>query len=68
MRAAAGINAEQIAAARHDDDVNILGLAADFIEKGKAFAIADAFLNTAFEPAERYERRIHELEHPPTFG
>ncbi len=68
MRAAIGLNVTQISAARHDDDVNILGVAADFIQDDEAFAIADAFLTTAFEPSERYKRRIHELEHPPSFN
>jgi ribose 5-phosphate isomerase B len=66
IRAALGMNPQEIAAARHDDDVNVLAFAADFTTLETAQPIVDAFLNTAFGGDERYVRRIKEFD--PSYG
>lgn len=66
MRATLALNVAAIIAARHDDNINILAFAADFTIHEEAAALADAFLSTPYEPDERYERRIKELDNPPS--
>lgn len=62
IRAAVGLGAEQLRAARNDDDVNVLVLAADFTDEAQLRALIDAFEDTPFMPDERHVRRIQELE------
>ena len=50
-----------IAAARQDDDVNVLALGADFISEEAARTVIETFLTTAFDPAERHIRRVGEI-------
>lgn len=71
IRSALVANADQIKAARTDDDVNVLALAADFIDEDAAKAIMDAFLTTEYDGAEQHQRRIDkitELELGPITG
>lgn len=62
IRAAVGMSPAQVTAARHDDDVNVLVLASDFTKEEDLRAMVDAFEDTAFQPEERYARRIQELD------
>lgn len=62
IRAAVGLNAKHVAAARHDDDVNVLVVAADFATEPDTEAMVGAFVDTAYVPEERYRRRIQELD------
>lgn len=62
IRAALGMSVAAIIAARHDDDINVLALAADFTNVEDARAIAEAFLSAPFAAEERYVRRIQELD------
>lgn len=62
VRAAVGMSAAHVSAARHDDDINVLVLAADFIEDDTERQMTDAFVDGAFSPEERYQRRIAELD------
>lgn len=62
IRAAVGLGGAHVAAARHDDDINVLVIAADFAPDGSLEAMADAFVDTPFAPEERYVRRIQELD------
>ncbi|MEY4731723.1 MAG: hypothetical protein RL681_669 [Candidatus Parcubacteria bacterium] len=48
-------------AARHDDDANILVIAADFTKLELAQSIARVFFMTAFGTDERYARRIRKI-------
>lgn len=62
---------DQIHAARNDDDVNVLSLAADFIDENTAKAIVTEFIETPFDGAEQHQRRINkitELELGPILG
>ncbi|EKD24162.1 MAG: hypothetical protein ACD_81C00090G0002 [uncultured bacterium] len=58
LRCALTASVEQIKAARTDDDVNVLALAADFIEEETAKNIATAFIETPYDGAENHQRRI----------
>jgi ribose 5-phosphate isomerase B len=53
---------EQAIAARRDDDINVLALAADFISEKTARAIAQAYAQTSFESNQRHLRRIDKIE------
>ncbi len=61
VRSALAMSPEHIRAGRHDDDVNVLSIAADFIAPEKALEIARVFLRTAFDKEERYARRLGEI-------
>jgi ribose 5-phosphate isomerase B len=62
IRAASSLNIEIIKKGREDDDINILCIPADFIDKEKAWDIIEVFLNTKFKKEEKYLRRIKELD------
>ena len=62
IRAALGYDRESVRAARNDDDVNILCLPADVLEKDTANMLVEMFLNTPFGAASRYIRRIREID------
>lgn len=62
VRSALALSPEHITIARHDDDVNVLSLAADFIDQEKAFEIVKAFVVTPFaKDVARYQRRLDEI-------
>lgn len=62
IRSALVTSTDQAYSARHDDDVNILSLAADFmIEEDDAQKIVKVFLVTPFSGKERYKRRISKI-------
>jgi ribose 5-phosphate isomerase B len=62
IRCALAMSPEHIRAGRHDDDVNMLSIAADFIAPEQALAIARAFMATPFEKnEERYVRRLEKI-------
>jgi len=60
-RAFASDKLEQIAAARQDDDINILALAADFIDLALAKNLVKVFLNSKFEKNARHLRRLKKI-------
>jgi len=62
IRAACGLGAEQVAASRRDDDVNVLVIGADYAEEDAVRAMLDAFLDTAFDDQERHVRRLEALD------
>jgi ribose 5-phosphate isomerase B len=62
VRSVLGINADQVYAARHEDDANILSLAADFTLPEDAEKIAQIFLLTQFSGEPRHARRIDLLK------
>lgn len=61
VRATVGYSVDAARHARSHDDVNVLTLAADTDDAASAIAIADAFLSTAFDGAERNERRLAKI-------
>src|SRR3989344_4624926 len=46
---------------RHDDDVNVLCIASDFIEEATVPKIVQIFLSTPFAKEERYTRRLNKI-------
>ncbi|HUC01554.1 MAG TPA: RpiB/LacA/LacB family sugar-phosphate isomerase [Candidatus Paceibacterota bacterium] len=62
VRSALAMSPEHVTAGRHDDDVNVLSIAADLMTPEKALEIVRAFLNTPFEAnEERYVRRLQKI-------
>jgi len=61
VRSALAISSDQIYSARHDDDVNILSLAADFISEDDAKKLLQVFLATPFSGDERHRRRLDKI-------
>lgn len=61
VRASVGINVSQVAAGRADDDMNILVIAADYVDENVAKKMTDKFLNTKFTGKARHKRRLEEI-------
>ena len=61
IRAALAMSPDHISQGRHDDDVNVLALAADFIAPEDAEKIMKVFLVTSSARDERYLRREEEI-------
>ncbi len=62
VRSALAMSPEHIRVGRHDDDVNVLSLAANFIKPEEALVIARIFISTPFESSEeRYTRRLKKI-------
>lgn len=62
IRAVVAWNEEEARVSRHDDDANVLALAANFIDTDEAIKITETFLKTKFAAAPRFVRRIEEIE------
>ncbi len=62
IRAATGMNAEQVAHGRTDDNMNVLIIAADFVSTEDAKSMITAFLTTPFSGQERHTRRLEEIK------
>lgn len=61
VRSALAMSTEHIRAGRHDDDVNVLSLAADFIKPEEVLDIVRTFLSTPFQKEDRYARRLGKI-------
>jgi len=62
IRGAIGLSAKQVKAGRHDDDMNVLVIAADHTDEESAKEMIKAFIETPFEGGEeRYRRRIDQI-------
>ena len=64
VRAALPMSPDHAFAARHDDDANVLSIAADFTDPGVVEQIVKTFLATPFAGDERYIRRIRKIIGP----
>ncbi len=62
VRASVGKSPEQVKAGRHDDDMNVLVIAADFTSESEAKEMLKAFLETKFGGKARYRRRLGEIK------
>lgn len=62
IRAGFAHSKEQVIAARSDDDINILVIAADYIDLEKAKDMIESFLTTPFERNEKHERRLDKIK------
>ncbi|MFA6354406.1 MAG: RpiB/LacA/LacB family sugar-phosphate isomerase [Candidatus Paceibacterota bacterium] len=61
VRAALAISSDQIYDARKHDDINVLTLAANFVDGEEAGKIVKVFLETGFTGEERHRRRINKV-------
>lgn len=61
IRASVIYNEKMAEMAKADDDLNVLCLASDFIDKEKAWRIVETFLKTQFKNEEKYLRRIKKV-------
>ncbi len=62
VRAGTILDPKQAQAAVHDEDLNVISLASDFLSEDRAKEIVKAFLETNYEPKERYERRLDKIK------
>lgn len=62
VRCGLGWEEDQVCAARKDDNINVLALAADNLEEEKALKLVERFLETEFVEHERYLRRIEKMK------
>lgn len=62
IRSALALNSKQVEAGRADDDINVLGLASDFVSEQEAIELAETFLKTKYDPSERHQRRIDKIK------
>ncbi|HTY39558.1 MAG TPA: RpiB/LacA/LacB family sugar-phosphate isomerase [Candidatus Paceibacterota bacterium] len=59
IRSVLGFKSDQVYAARHDDDVNVLTIAADYTDEDEAQKMVTVFLSTPFaSDVARYLRRV----------
>lgn len=61
VRSAVIGSSRQAEAARRDDDINVLALAADFLTKSEAIDILSSFLATEFSGKDRHKRRLEKI-------
>jgi ribose 5-phosphate isomerase B len=61
VRSFLGINPDQVFDARHDDNVNVLSIAADHTHPHDAEKMLLTFLGTPFEHEERFLRRLEKI-------
>lgn len=62
IRSALAMSPEHAYQGRHDDDANVLALAADFVPEEQAAKIAQVFFATPFGKEDRYSRRLEKIE------
>lgn len=61
VRATVGMSPDHVYAGRHDDDVNVLCLAADFTDEEAAKKMTEVFVVTPFGTEERFRRRLDKI-------
>ena len=62
VRSVLGMNPDQVYAARHDDDANVLSLAADHVTEEVAKQMVKVFLVTPFSADARFSRRLDKID------
>ncbi len=62
VRSSIGKSKDQVYAGRHDDDMNILVLAADFTKDKEAKEMIKTFLETKFANLERFNKRLNDIK------
>ncbi len=60
-RCGLGFLPQQVQAAKHDDNINILALAGDYITETAAQELVTTFLETPFSDQPRYQRRLDQI-------
>ncbi len=61
VRAGLPFSPDHVYQGRHDDDLNVLAIAADFTDEATAQKMVKVFLTTPFAKEERYVRRLGEI-------
>ncbi len=61
VRSSIGINPDQVAAGRKDDDMNILVIAAEYTQEEAVWGLIDAFISTDFDNKESHKRRLMDI-------
>ncbi len=61
VRAGLATTPDQAYQGRHDDDINVLALAATFTDEETAVKTVKVFLTTPFAKEERYARRLQKI-------
>ena len=62
IRAAMALSNEQVLSSRHDDDANVLVIAADYTAEEDAKKYLDVFIKAPFAGEERHLRRLKEIK------
>jgi len=62
VRAGLGFEPDQVYAARKDDNMNVLALAADNVTEEEALALVEKFLDTEFVESDKYLRRVEKIK------
>lgn len=62
LRCCLGLNELQAKSARHDDNANVLAIAADYFDLEEIKKMASVFLDTPFGNLERYNRRLAKVD------
>lgn len=61
IRCGLGLTVDQVKAARQDDNIQVLALAADFISEAQAREMVEIFLTTEFSGHDRHVRRLEKI-------
>jgi RpiB/LacA/LacB family sugar-phosphate isomerase len=61
VRSVLGISTDHVYQVRHDDDANVLSIAADFIDPDMVLKMVKIFLSTPLAGDERYARRLQKI-------
>ena len=61
VRCGLGFEPDQVYAARKDDNINVLALAADNVTEEEALNLVEKFVETSFDASERYARRMEKI-------
>jgi len=61
VRAGLPMSPDHAFQARHDDNINIVCLAADFVDEPTAMNIVKVFLSTEFGKEAKYQRRLEKI-------
>ncbi|MBI2051353.1 RpiB/LacA/LacB family sugar-phosphate isomerase [Candidatus Roizmanbacteria bacterium] len=64
IRCGLGFDVDQVRHFRENDHVNVLALAADYLDFEKAKALVDVFLEAQPKKEERFLRRIKQIDEP----
>lgn len=62
VRSVLGFNVEQVKAARSDENVNVLALAANFTFFEDSKSLIETFLQTPYNPTDNHARRIEKIK------
>ena len=62
IRGGLGFEPDQVKHMRENDQINVLGLAADFLDPEKAKQLVDIFIQTLPKKEQKYFRRIKKLD------